>query len=105
MDTRSLSLNLPVQAKARYGFLPGNASSAALAGFGSRASAAIPALIHSLKDEVPSVRRGAVQALGKIGTNDVYVTEALSQALQDEDAGVRESAASALKQIAESRTI
>ena len=54
----------------------------ALAGFGERASSAVPDLIEALKDDDPAVRRSAVQSLGSVGAAAHDAVPALIDLLQ-----------------------
>jgi HEAT repeat protein len=60
-------------------------------------------LIRALENGDWEVRRGAAQALGKVG--DVRAVEPLSGALQDEHSRLRETAAQALGEIGDARAV
>ena len=64
---------------------------------------AVEPLITALNDDVPAIRTGAAEVLGKI--KDSRATEPLIQALKDETWGVREKAAEALGRIKDSRAV
>jgi HEAT repeat protein len=73
----------------------------ALGQIGPQAKEANPALIRTLRDKAlpGDLRKGAAEALGKIGTPISVVTPILAEFLKDEDELVREAAAAALKRI------
>ncbi|MCZ6677540.1 MAG: HEAT repeat domain-containing protein [Candidatus Poribacteria bacterium] len=60
---------------------------------------AIPPLIEALSHENPSVRSGAVEALGRMGEAARDAVPALIKALDDRDPSVHRSASEALEQI------
>jgi len=64
---------------------------------------AVEPLIAALNDDVPAIRTGAAESLGKI--KDDRATEPLIQALKDETWGVREKAAESLGKIKDSRAV
>jgi hypothetical protein len=63
--------------------------------------AAVPALIHALRDPNPDVRNHAAQAIARMGPPAKAAVPELIIALQDSDWNVRRSAARALGQIGE----
>lgn len=64
---------------------------------------ALEPFIASLRDDNSSVRRGAAEALERIG--DVRVVETLIAALGDDDSNVRQSAVKALERIGDTRAV
>lgn len=64
---------------------------------------AVEPLIAALNDDVPAIRTGAAEVLGKI--KDGRATEPLIQALEDETGRVREKAAEALGRIKDGRAV
>jgi HEAT repeat protein len=67
-----------------------------LARLGPVAGPAVPTLVQATRDRVAFVRRGAVTALGAVGTATPEVLEALIHALVDVDAAVIDNAAHSL---------
>ena len=67
----------------------------------SPAAAAVPALAACLQDEDWSVRRAAVEALGKLGEHAAAVVPAIAACLQDKDGSARKAAACALGKLGE----
>ncbi|MBI3591213.1 MAG: HEAT repeat domain-containing protein [Candidatus Melainabacteria bacterium] len=68
---------------------------------GSMGEKAVPRLIKVLKDEDPGIRKGAAQALERIGEKASAAVPALIETLKDEDKDVRAYTASALTKIGE----
>jgi HEAT repeat protein len=66
---------------------------------GSKAAAAVPALVEALKDGDAFVRRDAARALGQIGPAATPAVDALRSAAQDRNLQVRRAAFEALHKI------
>ena len=63
------------------------------------ASKTVPVLTAGLSAELPLVRRGAAEALGRLGPLAKEAIPALQKATNDKDATVREAAAKAIQSI------
>jgi len=63
------------------------------------------ALVHSMKDKDPIVRRECVKAVGKLGLQDTIVTQALMGALKDEEELVRVEAARAIHTLTQEKKV
>lgn len=71
----------------------------ALAGLGSDAGDAVPALSRALRDPEECVRRYAAKALGAVGPGAASAVPALTRLLDDPEPGVVREAAAALRRI------
>ena len=76
-----------------------SAAADALAGIGTAAKEAMPALIEALKNKDPGVRRVAASVLGIVGPEAREAAPALIRTLKDADPTVRSLAAAALGRI------
>jgi HEAT repeat protein len=74
-------------------------AAAALGKMGTRARAAIPALIKALQDQPEGLRRRAAEALGEMGPEAKTAVPALIQTLQNQEDRAREEAVEALGKI------
>jgi len=70
-----------------------------LAGLGSKAKEAVPALKEALKDPDKRVRYNAAKSLSKVGSDARPATGALIDALSDSDSGTRYYAAKTLAKL------
>jgi len=76
-----------------------NAAAYAISGMGPSATAAVPALIVALKDEVPAVRYPVCVALREIGPGAMAAVPALTELLDDRNDEVAAMARKAIRAI------
>jgi HEAT repeat protein len=62
-------------------------------------ASALPVLMQGLKSDVPAVRRGSAEALGKLGKSAKSAASALQVASKDSDESVAKAALAALEQV------